>query len=478
MEKGKFRCPDCDRKTPLHELWRTGAARPRLFAQEYLDSEGNRGFAPIGQTGLRRYAEAEALLAAEAEALLIPDARIPAEGRADRRPLLYGYANYREMFNTRQLYCLGLIGREVANTSDPAVRRSLALAFSHSLASNNMFCGYAFGYRRLTPLFSVHAFRKISRPVEGHVWGLSIGRGSFANAVRALVEGKEYMRQPFEYRYAARRPERVSVALPPRTSAAEGQPVAPVRILNQSSADLSTIPSGSVDLILTDPPYFDNLSYSELSDFYHVWLRKLLGSDYPGHAREHTPMGASLFAGKRSSAPSELAAQDAQKDYARTLARVFLECRRVAKPGAGMLFTYHHRSAEAWETLGRAIIPAGFRVLDVFPVRSEGRSGFHSYGGSIKWDSVLICRHGPLPAYRVTTGQGVAAAVRWARTAAARWVTRLGRAKLAFGNMDYQSLLMSLVLQRFSERQLRPSKLSGALTKALSEPVPEVLQRQ
>jgi adenine-specific DNA methylase len=478
MEKGKFRCPDCDSRTPLHELWRTGAARPRLFAQEYLDAAGNRGFAPIGPTGLRRYAEAEAFLAAEERLLLLPAARIPSEGRADRRPLLYGYATYREMFNARQLYCLGLIGAEVAKTADPAVRRALALAFSHSLASNNMFCGYAFGYRRLTPLFSVHAFRKISRPVEGHVWGLPIGRGSFANAVRALLEGKEYMRRPFEYRYEARRPERVTVALPQLPAAMGDRPVPPVRILNQSAADLSAIASGSVDLILTDPPYFDNLSYSELSDFYHVWLRKLLGTDYPGHAHEHTPIGSSLFAGKRASAASESPAPDAHKAYAKTLARVFLECRRVAKPRAGMLFTYHHRSAEAWKTLGRAIIPAGFEVLDVFPVRSEGRSGFHSYGGSIKWDSVLVCRHGPLPAYRATTGQGVAAAVRWAAAAAARWVARLSRAKLSFGEMDYQSLLMSLVLRRFSQQKLRPAKLSDALAKALCEPIPKVFTHQ
>ena len=478
MENGKFRCPDCDLKTPLHELYRNGAARPRLFAQEYIDAEGNRGFAPIGKDGLRRYQEAEALLAQNEKDLLIPKASIPSEGRSDRRPLLYGYSSYREMFNARQLYCLGLIGREIAKTTDPAVRRALALAFSHSLASNNMFCGYAFGYRRLTPLFSVHAFRKISRPVEGHVWGLSIGRGSFSNAMRALVEGKKYIRQPFEYRYETRRPQRVNVTLPPRPVVRGDRAGTQVRILNQSSADLSAIASGSVDLILTDPPYFDNLSYSELSDFYHVWLREILGTDYPGHAQQHTPMGSSLFAGKRSSPKSELATHDARKEYARTLAGVFLECRRVTKPGAGMLFTYHHRSADAWETLGKAIIPAGFQVLDVFPVRSEGRSGFHSYGGSIKWDSVLICRRGPLTTYRATTGQGIAAAVRSATAAATQWVARLERAKLSFGSMDYQSLLMSLVLQRFSSRKLRPSNLSVALVKALSEPVPKILQRQ
>ena len=214
----------------------------------------------IGKAGHLRYAEAEKLLAAEGGSLPIPMSASPLRRRADSRPLLYGYASDREMFNARQLYCLGLIGAEVAKTADLAARRALALAFSHSLASNNMFCGYAFGYRRLTPLFSVHAFRKVSRPVEGHVWGLRLGRGSFSNAVRALVEGKEYMRRPYEYRYGGSPTGcAVSVALPPRPAPP------PVRILNQSAADLAEVESGSVDLILTDPPYFDNLSYSELS---------------------------------------------------------------------------------------------------------------------------------------------------------------------------------------------------------------------
>lgn len=475
MEKGKFRCPACDNRAPLHELYCSGAARPRLFAQEYLDSAETRGFAPVDTADLKRYEEATTLLARAGKDVRIPSATIPAEGRSDRRPLLYGYTAYRDLFNARQLYCLGLIGAEIARTADLAVRRALTLAFSHCLSSNNMFCGYAFGYRRLTPLFSVHAFRKVSRPVEGHVWGLPLGRGSFSNAVRAVVEGKRYMREPFEYRYGKTKRERVSVALPSRPVDREETP--PARILNQSSADLGAIKAGTVDLVLTDPPYFDNLSYSELSDFYHVWIREILGKDYPGYSQEHTPMGTALFAGKRSAGPDGPAV-DPHEEYGRTLSCVFQECRRVTKPNAGMVFTYHHRAPEAWATLGRSFVSAGFRVVDVFPVRSEGRSGFHSYSGSIKWDSVLLCQRGALPKSRKTSGQAVAAAVRAAVRDAKDWNKRLRRAKLAFAIMDYQSLLMSLVVEQFSQRELPPDRLLGALQKAIDEPAPKSLRNR
>ncbi len=147
-----------------------------------------------------------------------------------------------------------------------------------------------------------------------------------------------------------------------------------------------------------------------------------------GHALEHTPMGSSPSPVRRSAVAARAAANPVE-EYARTLACVFRKRRRVTKPEAGMVFTHHHRSAEAWGTLGHAMISAGFRVLDVFPVRSEGQSGFHSYGGSIKWDSVMGCRRGPMPRYRETTGQEISAAVCSAAATAGEWADRLARAE-------------------------------------------------
>jgi putative DNA methylase len=248
------------------------------------------------------------------------------------------------MFNPRQLLCLGTIAAEIRKTRDVDVRKALALAFSHCLASNNMFCSYAFGYRRLAPLFSVHSFRKISRPVEGNVWGLREGRGTFRNTVRAVLAGQDYMRQPFEYRYEGETdPERVPINLLGMATAGTSP-----RILNQSSADLSSIPSGSIDLILTDPPYYNNLSYSELSDFYHVWLRKVLGNHYPGYHVAHTPLSQSLYGGRREGDGEGGAESDR---FQATLSQVFRECWRVAKDR--MVFTYHHQSPDAWRCLGQ-----------------------------------------------------------------------------------------------------------------------------
>jgi putative DNA methylase len=457
---GKFTCPNCSEATSIVDLCSKGAATPRLFALEYLTATGSRDFKRITSDDLAIYQRAVHLLAQQRSKLPIPKATIPSKGRSDRRPLIYGVRQYMELFNDRQLLGLGLIARAVMETKDLNVRQALALAFSHCLASNNMLCGWAFGYRRLTPLFGVHAYRKVTRPVEGHLFGLKAGRGSFGNAVRAVVRGCEYMVNPFEYRYLNERPSRIDVALP-----GLGQPSrAPsVRVLNRSSVDLSPIETGVVDLVLTDPPYFDNLSYSELSDFYHVWLRKLLGSDYVGHGQPHTPIGGALFGGKRA---GMCRSGDPKDLFRTTLTKVFTECHRVLRPEGALVFTFHHKSVDAWEGLGKALLTTGFVIDEVVPVRSEGQSGFHSYEGTIKWDSIFFCRPRISAKEILPSPRVVKSAARRATATAHFWTTRIRGAGFEFSAADRSSLAMSLVLREFSRRGINPMQLADALVNA------------
>lgn len=460
MRHGRFHCPHCATHTELHQLSRKGLVRPRLFAIEYVAAQGVRDFAPTTQSDIDLYARATQLLRKRRSELSIPDAAIPNKGRVDRRPLLYGYKKYAAMFNDRQLFCLGLIASAIRKVEVQEVRHALALAFSHCLATNNMFCAYAFGYRRLTPLFGMHSYRKVTRPVEGNVWGLDMGRGSFRNAVAAVVAGKRYMRNPYEYRYGKRKaPKRVPVGRAPER-AQEGHGTGnTVLILNEDSADLPQISDASVDLILTDPPYFDNLPYSELADFYHVWLRELLGKEYVGWKQRHTPLTRTLFAGRRSGSTSV----NSVETYEECLTRILSECHRVGKPNSRLVFTFHHRSTEAWGCLGRGLLVSGFRVQRVFPVRSEGQSGFHSFEGSIKWDSVFVCRRRTAPISRHCRASTVAKLATEARESARRRQRQIRRSRLAFSDADERSLACSLLLLSFSRKRILPSQLAEGL---------------
>jgi adenine-specific DNA methylase len=457
---GAFTCPSCRSKSPIAGLSAEGMICPRMFAVEYLTQSGERNFQSATHRDRARYQRARDKLRSLENELAIPKARIPVAGRSDRRPVLFGFRSYRDLFNARQLLGLGLIAREIKATKDRDIRCALALAFSHSLATNNMFCGWAFGYRRLTPLFGVHAFRKVTRPVEGNLLGLPIGRGSFANTVRAVVRGYEYMAAPFEYRYGSSRPSRVDVALKSAGSLDTNRHRSRPRLLHRSSTDLSPLADRSVNLVLTDPPYFDNLSYSELSDFYHVWLRLLLGNDYVGADQAHTPIGGSLFGGRRRGLKRTL---DPKKRYIKTLSKVLTECRRVVRTDGALVFTFHHKSADAWEGLGTSLLSAGFQIEEVVPVRSEGRSGFHSYEGTIKWDTIFFCRPHKPPAASAVDLRAISDSTQRALAVAKEWSTRIRRSRFEFSEADRASLAMSLVLCEFSRRGLPTGQLGRSL---------------
>ncbi len=276
---GRLTCPCCGNRERLIDVAaRTG--RPpewRLFALETLETAptgkrsvplSQRRFRPATDADLRVFESAERALRDRAtpDGLLpwIPERRIPREGRADDRLLNYGYDKYSELFNARQLLHLSLLAEAVAGLEDPE-REAVTLAFSDHLTTNCMMSHYAFGWRRLAPLFSVRAYRHVTRPVEINPWLDGTGRGTFPNAVHGVQRAIEFARQPKE--------PSVEGGFRPVSDNAAG---ASAEIFHSNSRDLRCrLDDESVDLILTDPPYLDNVAYSELSDFFLPWLQLL-----------------------------------------------------------------------------------------------------------------------------------------------------------------------------------------------------------
>ena len=372
--------------------------RYRLFAQEYLVEEGKR----VRRLFKMATAEDHAIYEAAADELVwlerrsgpfAPDREIPVHGRSDRRPILHGFSRYRELFNDRQLLHLSLLGRAISRVEDEGDKEMLGLAFSEHLATNCMYAGYAFGYRRLSPLFSMHAYRHIVRPVEINPWLEGIGRGTFPNALAKVRKGVAFAAAPTDLHPDGGR-VRSEGAVGPRDGKVGRSPADVVdgglgaAVAVHDSTDLSPFPDASVDLVLTDPPYLDNVSYSELSDFYLAW-RQVLGIAEPPYddPARSAPMALNLAACDRS--------EDAVRSYAEGLRSTFTECRRVLRTGGLFVFTYHHASPQAWAAIGEAIAASRLECTSVLPLRGEGRGGLHTYEGTIKWDAVLVLRKRP-----------------------------------------------------------------------------------
>lgn len=391
LMRGKAVCPSCGHTRRLGEDNAARAPKWRLFAQEVLvrDASARLGYrrefkqASDYDRALSERA-AEWLWEIEAEhGEVRPSRPIPEAPRFDRRPLIHGISRYDQLFNPRQLLHLTLLGRTIRETKDDGVREALALAFTEHLTTCCMYTAYAFDYRRTSPLFSLHGFRHVVRPVELNPWLDGIGRGTFLNALRKLDRAAAYAAAPTDGDpRAAIGPDDGNVATRPEAVLSGGAGAA---ICRGSSADLDGIPDESVHLVLTDPPYLDNVSYSELSDFYLAWRQQLgVEEGLYGDPTRSAPLAESLATTARDEAAVEA--------YRSELTTIFRSCHRVLRDDGLLVFTYHHKAAGAWAAIGGALAYAGFRVTRVVPMRGEGQGGLHSKAGTIKWDAVLVCR--------------------------------------------------------------------------------------
>ena len=160
-------------------------------------------------------------------------------------------------------------------------------------------------------------------------------------------------------------------------------------ILHGSASNLS-IPSKSVDVICVDPPYYNNVEYAELSDFFYVWEKIILKEYYP-----------ELFSRRLTNKQDEAVAnpirsgsiEKADLDYEKIMGEIFFECRRVLRDDGIMTMMFTHKTQEAWETLTKALMENGWIISSAFPVDSEGSSTIYQIDKAAAASSIfLACR--------------------------------------------------------------------------------------
>ena len=345
-------------------------------------------------------------------------ASVPIEDqdRFDSRLLDYGYRQWTDLFNDRQLLHLSLLAEAIADFDEP-VRHALAVAFSDHLTTNCMMTAYAASWRRMTPLFSIRAFRHIPRPVEINPWCDGTGRGTYPNAVRKLMRASEFARAPKE---PVKNGGFRSVPTRHTTTAPS--------IICGAAQDLSFVPDDTVDMVLTDPPYFDNIAYSELAEFFLPWMQLVgLVSAPDGHDRA---MRKSLVA-RRHDAKATTRFTDGLSD-------AFQEVARVLKTNGLFVFSFRHVMPEAWFALASALATAAFRATGVLPAPGEAGVGLHARQGTALWDMVFVLRKGQRR--RVEDLSVDEAGEVFVRSLVANWVEELKCAKLRFTDVDQHAL--------------------------------------
>ncbi len=376
----------------IKDLIRATEAPPqhRLYALLALKRDGQKVYLPARPEDHTLYREAEACL--EREVLPLPTLAVR-PGHNTNQALGYNYRHWRDFFNSRQLLCLGMLLRGILEIQDRAVQEQMLCLFSSTLEFNNLFCSFkGEGTGAVRHMFSHHILKPERTPLENSVWGTDKSSGTFCTLFESrLLPAKRYLDEPFELQvtrdlFGKRNGTRkITASAPIRTHCVRSWDELTNKehatlILNGDSAALP-IPDGSVDAVITDPPYFDFVHYSELSDFFFSWLAPILSRRYPWMKRAD------------SSHKGEVQHKD-PRVFAHQLTRVLAECRRVLKDDGVLAFSFHHSRPEGWAAIHEAVADAGLTIVAAHPLHAELRAASPKTAAKepISLDAILVCR--------------------------------------------------------------------------------------
>lgn len=305
----------------------------------------------------------------------------------------HGYSHWKTMFNHRQLYSNALLLKTISENTEasPGAKSQLLGAWQNYLRHNCMFTIWDRGYDKIAPHFSNNDYHPKATPVENCVFG-DLGRGNFTSCAENVVEGLKFAQAPYDLKKNEEPDGAKSLKIP------SDDKVNPqnVRLLCQSATDLRLqISENSIDLVITDPPFGDNLNYSELADFFIVWLHKPLATLFPEiFTSAQSPKALEAVANKaRHPGVDADGRKQADVMYDRLLTLCWKECHRILKSDGLLAFTFHHDKDEAWIGVLESLFSAGFEIEGAFPIRSDATKGDGDFGAKkIEFDIVHVCR--------------------------------------------------------------------------------------
>lgn len=303
---------------------------------------------------------------------LIPTENIP-EGN-DARPKLYGSLRWCDMFTPRQLLChltametlqemSVKIKDELGEAKGTAVIHYLQYILDKGIDYNSRQTRWEYTRSVIKGTFGRHDFSLKWTFGEmiytGQNSGLAWGKSQVMDAYKGICDllGENASQN--------------------------------VTVLNGSAANLA-VDDSIVDVICLDPPYYNNVQYAELSDYFYVWQKRTFRDLYPDwFSRRLTNKVDEAVANP----VRDGSAKEADRVYESRMSEIFAECRRVLKDEGIMVLMFTHKTQEAWQTLTRALIENGWLITSAFPVDSESGASLHQKDMAAAASSIFIaCR--------------------------------------------------------------------------------------
>jgi putative DNA methylase len=282
----------------------------------------------------------------------------------------YGVTEWSHMFNDRQLLTLIILGqqirtvRELIAAEDEAYARAVALYLDFVLAKQAIYnakgAWWQPGGLKTAPVMARHDLPITWDYAEANPFsGQATSWQSFINSLWRSIENA------------------VAVNSEPAT----------VRL--GSATELPAQWTGRFDAVITDPPYYDSVNYGDLTDYFYVWHKRVVGDDYPeAFVTEVTPKDDEIIQDVYHGGTKAAA----KHFYEDRMAHAFGEIHRVLHEDGIAVVMFAHKKSSAWETLIGALVRAGFQVSASWPLNTEGRR-LQSYRAVALASSIyLVCR--------------------------------------------------------------------------------------
>lgn len=303
--------------------------------------------------------------------------------------LLYGMTKWGDLFNARQKLALITFVEKVRQThakmlsegyereNTKAVGSYLALGFDRTLMFTSNLTRWKPDAECPVDVFARQALPMTWDYAENNV--LAPHSGAFIDQIERILYS---LKQTFIFHF------KNGIA----------QPSMPFPIIKQVSATSLPYTENFFDAVLTDPPYYDNVPYSDLSDFFYVWLKRTIGDLYPElFSTPLTPKSNEAIAElpllrgmNKEKASSIVKGIKTKEIFEALLKKSFQEIHRVLKPDGIATIVYAHKSVEGWETLINSLLDSGLIMTGAWPLHTEMQARLRAQESATLASSIYI----------------------------------------------------------------------------------------
>lgn len=380
----KATCPVCGYTTPykrVREQLRAkngGTKDAKLIAVITLKPNGKRGFRLAEERDLKAVQKAISALEKmkrehKGRFPLIPTEPLPPDGTLGFRVQKYGMKTWGDLFTPRQALALCTFVKIVREAYEEILKETKDEAFARAVTT-------------CLALAVSNMSQNITSQSQWLYTSGSIRSGLFGNAIPMRPDFAEINLTIKGFRDFYFFLNRIIAILNREYCVSE------TGVTRQSSATSIPLPDQSVHYVITDPPYYDQVPYADLSDFCYVWLKRMIGDLHPDLFKwELTPKAEEII---MDPGPPREGEQEKTKEFFESMMKkALMECRRILRPDGVAVVLFAHKKTEGWEALLNALIGAGWTVTASWPIETEDPKRMRAKGSAVLESSIfLVCR--------------------------------------------------------------------------------------